>query len=107
MQWDAQAKIDLKRFGAPVAIAGGYSKVSFSNYNDALGLDLNNTYSAWNTYNNSPVRESGSIFANIGWNATKSFMLGLEWDNNLTSYAVDPGASFHSNSFYMIGMYSF
>ena len=111
VQWDAQAKIDLKRFGAPVAIAGGYSKVSFSNYNDALGLDLDNTYSAWapyNTTNNvSPVRESGSIFANIGWNATKSFMLGLEWDNNLTSYAVDPGASFHSNSFYMIGMYSF
>ena len=111
VQWDAQAKIDLKQFGAPVAVAGGYSKVSFSNYNDALGLNLNDTYAAWapyNTANNvSPVRESGSIFANIGWDVTKSMMLGLEWDNNLTSYAVDPDASFHSNSFYMVGMYSF
>ncbi|MGC8555201.1 MAG: hypothetical protein ACP5NA_06925 [Candidatus Acidulodesulfobacterium sp.] len=111
VQWDAQAKINLEQFGAPLAIAGGYSKVSFSNYNDALGLNLNNTYSAWSAYNDSnnvaPVRESGSIFANIGWNVTKSVMLGLEWDNNLTSYAVDPDASFHSNSFYMIGMYSF
>ena len=111
VQWDAQAKINLKQFGAPVAIVGGYSKVSFSNYNDALGLNLNDTYAAWapyNTANNvSPVRESGSIFANIGWNVTKSMMLGLEWDNNLTSYAVDPDASFHSNSFYMVGMYSF
>ena len=114
IQWDAQAKINLAQFGAPVSIAGGYSKVSFSNYNDALGLNLSDTYAAWaNTkYNNvypnvSPVRNSGSIFANVGWNVTKSMMLGLEWDNNLTSYAVDPSAYFHSNAFYMIGMYSF
>ena len=113
IQWDAQAKINLAQFGAPVSIAGGYSKVSFSNYNDALGLNLSDTYSAWEPYNDakannvSPVRNSGSIFANVGWNVTKSMMLGLEWDNNLTSYAVDPSAYFHSNAFYMIGMYSF
>jgi hypothetical protein len=126
IQWDAQAKINLAQFGAPVNIAGGYSKVSFSNYNGAEGAtNLADNYTAWSkgntsyqtisttptitymSYDASPIRNSSSIFANIGWNVTKSMMLGLEWDNNLTSYAVDPGAYFHSNAVYMIGMYSF
>ncbi|MHB1647102.1 MAG: hypothetical protein ACYCSW_11470 [bacterium] len=111
LQWDAQAKINFQQFGAPVSVAGGYSQVLFSDYNDAQNLNLGGNYSAWQPYNTtnnvSPVRMSGSIFANIAWNMTKSVMLGLEWDNNKTTYTVDPDESFASNAVYAVGMYSF
>lgn len=107
-QWDAQAQVHLDKFvGAPVAVSGGYSQVAFKNYQDGQNLDLGDSYANWSAYSGSPVDKAASIFANVAWNVTKSMMLGLEWDNNKTNYAVDSDASFDSNSFYLIGMYSF
>ena len=108
VQWDAQAQVHLNKFiGAPVTVAGGYSQVSFHNYQDDQNLNLGNSYAAWSAYSSAPVDKTDSIFVNVEWNVTKSMMLGLEWDNNRTNYSVDSDQSFNSNALYMVGMYSF
>ena len=118
IQWDAQAKVNLRQFvGAAMSMAGGYSQVSFKNYQDDQNINLGDSYAAWSTdqsagsttvaYSSAPVSKAASIFLNVEWNATKSIMLGLEWDNNRTNYTVDSSRSFNSNALYAVGMYSF
>jgi len=97
--WDAMLKIDFNKLSqAPITLAGGYSQVVFGN----LG-NLSNGSSAY-------ARKASTIFANIGYNLTKSATLGLEYDRNKTYYVGatnDPDNGRVSNQVFFVGTYKF
>jgi len=97
--WDAMLKIDFNKLSqVPITLAGGYSQVVFGN----LG-NLSNGSSAY-------ARKASTIFANIGYNLTKSATLGLEYDRNKTYYVGatnDPDNGRVSNQVFFVGTYKF
>jgi hypothetical protein len=97
--WDAMLKIDFNKLSqAPITLAGGYSQVVFGN----LG-NLSNGSSAY-------ARKASTVFANIGYNLTKSATLGLEYDRNKTYYVGatnDPDNGRVSNQVFFVGTYKF
>jgi len=97
--WDAMLKIDFNKLSqVPITLAGGYSQVVFGN----LG-NLSNGSSAY-------ARKASTVFANIGYNLTKSATLGLEYDRNKTYYVGatnDPDNGRVSNQVFFVGTYKF
>jgi len=97
--WDAMLKIDFNKLSqVPITLAGGYSQVVFGN----LG-NLGNGSSAY-------ARKASTVFANIGYNLTKSATLGLEYDRNKTYYVGatnDPDNGRVSNQVFFVGTYKF
>ncbi|PMP68581.1 hypothetical protein [Desulfurella multipotens] len=97
--WNAQAQIDFNKLAqVPVTFAFGYGQTVFSNYGElADGM--------------TPlVRKMGTMFANVNYNLTKSFALGLEYDRNRTYYVGagnDGGSAQNGNQVFLRGMYSF
>lgn len=98
--WDTMLKIDFNKLTqVPITLAGGYSQVVFGNLG-ALSVVSNTAY----------ARKASTIFANVGYNLTKSTTLGLEYDRNKTYYIGsnnDPNNARFSNQVFFVGTYKF